>query len=516
MKKAILKTSLTGIATVLLAQSAVTRAYAQAVSIDPATTYQVIRGFGGHNGPGWIPDLTAVQVDTAFGTGAGQIGLSIMRMRIDSSNSQWQKQVPTAQLARAQGVTLFATPWSPPASMKTNQNVIGGKLNPQYYPNYATHLLNFAAYMQSSGAPLYAISIQNEPDLSTTYESCVWSSDEFVSFLNTQGSRFSGLKVMLPEASKFTKTLSDPMLNDATSVALFDIVAGHLYGASPSDYPLARSKGKELWMTEHYTDTTDANDWSKALPVAVEIHKSMVSNYSAYNWWYIRRSYGLITEDGNVSKRGYVMSQYAKYIRPGFVRIGATEKPYTDVMVSAFKDSDGNLVTVAVNNGSLQRRIDFTFGQQAPGLLSKYSTSATASNVYGGDLTVVGGAASATIEPLSVTTFVSKQSWVDATANVKMVQSGLTVNRFTGQFAGTVSFTNTSGVPIAAGTQFVLEGLPASVTVVNRSGDRGGNPFIALPSAIVPGATVVVNTVFNNPSKVTIGYMAKLYRLTYQ
>jgi hypothetical protein len=320
---------------------------------------------------------------------------------------------------------------------------------------------------------------------------------------------------MLPEASKFTKTLSDPMLNDSTSVARFDIVAGHLYGASPSDYPLARSKGKELWMTEHYTDTTDANDWSKALPVAVEVHKSMVSNYSVYNWWYIRRSYGLITEDGNVSKRGYVMSQYAKYIRPGFVRIGATEKPYSDVMVSAFKDSDGKLVTVAVNNGSFQRRIDFTFGQQAPALLSKYSTSASASNVYGGDLTVAGGAASVTIEPLSVTTFVSQPTWVDVTASVKMVQSGLTVNRFTGQFSGTVSFTNATGAVIAAGTQFALEGLPASVTVANKSGDRAGNPFIALPSAIAPGATVSVSTVFNNPSKVNIGYMPRLYRLAY-
>ena len=62
-------------------------AAAQAVSINPNTSYQTIRGFGGHNGAGWIADLTAAQIDAAFGTGTGQIGLSIMRMRIDPSSS---------------------------------------------------------------------------------------------------------------------------------------------------------------------------------------------------------------------------------------------------------------------------------------------------------------------------------------------------------------------------------------------------------------------------------------------
>ena len=77
----------------LLAMSALPAALAQTVAIDPATTYQVIRGFGGHNGAGWIADLTPAQVDTAFGTGPGQIGLTVMRMRIDLSSTAWATQV---------------------------------------------------------------------------------------------------------------------------------------------------------------------------------------------------------------------------------------------------------------------------------------------------------------------------------------------------------------------------------------------------------------------------------------
>lgn len=309
---------------------------AQTVTLNPNTSYQTIRGFGGMNGAGWIADLTSSQVDTAFGTAAGQVGLSIMRMRIDPDSSTWATQLPTAAAAKAKGVTLFGTPWTPPASMKSNGSRVGGSLLASSYGDYATFLLNFANYMSSGNAALYAISVQNEPDWLPDYDSCGWTSTQFRDFLKAQGSRFGNLKVIVTESLNGSKTLGDPILNDSAAAAQMDIMGGHLYGVSPSDYPLARSKGKELWMTEHFTDNTDANTWSAALPVGLEVHNTMVSNYSAYVWWYIRRSYGLLTEDGAISKRGHVMSQFARFVRPGMVRIAATEKPYSDVFVTAY------------------------------------------------------------------------------------------------------------------------------------------------------------------------------------
>jgi len=382
-------------------------AAAQSVTINPSTTYQTVRGFGGFNGAGWIADLTPAQIDSAFGTGGGQIGLSIMRMRIDPSSSNWKLQVPAAQLAKAKGVTLFATPWSPPAAMKSNNNIVGGTLLASQYGDYATHLLSFAQTMQSSGAALYAISVQNEPDWKPDYESCTWNSQQFIDFLKGQGGRFGTLKVMAPESLNSSKSLADPILNDANAAPQFDIVGGHLYGVNPSDYPLARSKGKELWMTEHYTDNADANDWSHALPVGIELHNSMVSNYSAYVWWYIRRSYGLLTEDGKVSKRGYVMSQFAKYVRPGDVRVAATEKPYADVFVTAYRNAAGKLTVVAINNGTAQRQIQLRPTVSVSAFV-KYRTNASANNEYGGSYSVVGGVATAYIDPGSVNTFVSQ------------------------------------------------------------------------------------------------------------
>ncbi|PTT90084.1 xylanase, partial [Pelomonas sp. HMWF004] len=208
-----------------------TQALAQTVTINPNTAYQTVRGFGGMNGAGWIADLTSAQADTAFGTGNGQIGLSIMRMRIDPNSAKWATQLPTAQLAKAKGVTLFATPWTPPAAWKSNNSLInGGTLLASRYSDYASHLLSFASYMSSGNAALYAISIQNEPDWKPDYESCEWSASQFVSFLQSQGSRFSSVKVIAPESLGFNKALSDPALNNAAAAQHLDIVGGHLYG----------------------------------------------------------------------------------------------------------------------------------------------------------------------------------------------------------------------------------------------------------------------------------------------
>jgi hypothetical protein len=118
---------------------------------------------------------------------------------------------------------------------------------------------------------------------------------------------------------------------------------------------------------------------------------------------------------------------------------------------------------------------------------------------------------------LSVTTFVSQPTVNDTTGSAKIAQSGLTVNRFTGQFSGTVSFTNTTATPISGSTlQFELEGLSAGVTLDNKSGEVNGIPYITLPgTTIAPGATVSVQTLFGNPSKGTIAYTPKLYSITY-
>jgi predicted extracellular nuclease len=107
-------------------------------------------------------------------------------------------------------------------------------------------------------------------------------------------------------------------------------------------------------------------------------------------------------------------------------------------------------------------------------------------------------------------------TFVDVTSGVKIAQSGLSANRLTGKYTGTVSFTNTTGAAINGPLQFVLQGLTAGVTLDNKSGDQNGSPYVTLPgTSIAPGATVSVTTTFTNPSRLTINYAPKLFTGTF-
>ncbi|MBN1392262.1 MAG: glucuronoxylanase [Sedimentisphaerales bacterium] len=368
----------------IIAASLLTLAFSQAclaatVNINLNTTYQTIRGFGGMNFPRWGHGLqNDAQVDTAFGNGPGQIGFTIMRIDVPPSTSDWGGAVASAQRAITNhGALVFASPWSPPAWMKTNGNVNdGGELKTDCYDDYANHLSDFVDYMSSNGVSLYAISLQNEPDVNVTYESCDWTSTQMKNFLINNASVIP-TRVMVAESFQFIKSFTDPLLNDSASESQIDIIAGHIYGGGLTDYPLARSKGKEIWMTEHYTDSSsDANVWPLALGVGKEIHDCMAANMNAYIWWYIRRFYGPMGEGGNITKRGYCMSHFAKFARPGSIRVSATANPSSGVYVTAYKCGD-NLIIVAVNQSSSPRSVTFSVSGGTVSSYTKYETSST-------------------------------------------------------------------------------------------------------------------------------------------
>lgn len=377
------------------------------VNIDLSAELQRIAGFGGMDG-GFYPELTPEQVDTAFGNGPGQLGMSIIRIRIPEAQQNFNRSLAAAARAVGLGATVMATPWSPPANMKSNNSTVGGSLNVASYGAYADHLLAFRDFMQSNGVPIYALSVQNEPDIEVTYESCDWTPQQLIDWITEHGPKFGDTKLMAPESFNFNRAVSDPILNDPEASAQVDIVAGHVYGNGLFDYPLARQQGKEVWMTEHYTDSANpANLWPLALTVATDIHDSMAANFSAYVWWAIRRGYGLMTEDGVVSKRGYLMAQYSKFIRPGFVRVSATPPSNPDVAVTAYKGGD-QVVVVAVNRSTSPQAINLDLFNSCATELSRITTSVDKNLADDGVVTLVDGRAEVTLDAESATTFVSR------------------------------------------------------------------------------------------------------------
>jgi O-glycosyl hydrolase len=379
------------------------------INIDLATEFQTISGFGGINVPGWIADLTPEQGQTAFGREPGELGLSLLRVRIPFDAADFEREVPTALRAVQLGARVMATPWTPPPDLKTNNNSVSGELVRANYGAYADHLLAFRDFMAESGVPLEAISVQNEPDIRVDYESCDWTAAQLGDFLVEQGPRFGDTRLIAAESFNFNRQLTDPLLQNPAAAAQFEIVGGHIYGSGLADYPLARQSGKEVWMTEHYTDSnTSANVWPNALNVATEINDVMQANFNAYVWWYIRRSYGLLTEDGAISKRGALMAQYSRFVRPGYVRVAASQ-PGAGLRVTAYKNGPGRVVVVAVNSNDAPLSVNLDVFGACVGAFDRFTTSQSKSGTDDGPVTLEDGRAAVTLDAQSVTTFVSQR-----------------------------------------------------------------------------------------------------------
>ncbi|CDG37499.1 Glucuronoxylanase XynC [Acetivibrio thermocellus BC1] len=389
---------------------------AETATINLSAEKQVIRGFGGMNHPVWISDLTPQQRDTAFGNGEGQLGFTILRIHVDENRNNWSKEVATARRAIELGAIVFASPWNPPSNMVETftRNGVPNQKRLRYdkYGDYVQHLNDFVAYMKSNGVDLYAISVQNEPDYA--HEWTWWAPQEMLRFMRDYAGQIN-CRVMAPESFQYLKNMSDPILNDPQALANLDILGAHFYGTTVNNmpYPLFEQKGagKELWMTEVYVPNSDSNSadrWPEALEVAHNMHNALVEgNFQAYVWWYIRRSYGPMKEDGTISKRGYMMAHYSKFVRPGYVRVDATKNPTYNVYLSAYKNKkDNSVVAVVINKSTEAKTINISVPGTSIRKWERYVTTGSKNLRKESDINASGTTFQVTLEPQSVTTFV--------------------------------------------------------------------------------------------------------------
>lgn len=333
------------------------------IKIDNRIKYQHVTGFGGFSpSPQWSYWLGDTEMNKLFGKGETQLGLNIVRLYISPNRNQWAAGVANAKNAKKNGAFIFASPWSPPASWKSNgQTGNGGKLLESHWEDWARYLNDYYLYMKQQGVVIDAVSIQNEPDWSPEYESCSWTGQEMAKFLRLYGHLIE-CKVIAPEAIHFTRNLHEPILNDAEACANLDILGGHFYGWDGSSYPLAAQKGKEVWMTEFLINERQQNnhiniDWqTDGFLFARSINDAMLANMSAWVHYSLKRYYGCLgdgeynTVNNEITKRGYVLSHYAKYVS-GTTRIRHTlDDASGKLFASAYLSTTGDSVVVMVMN----------------------------------------------------------------------------------------------------------------------------------------------------------------------
>ncbi len=426
----------------LLMLFAATHSQAQTVTVYWNNEDQVIDGFGASSGHA---TLSPAQATFFFSTGPGDLGLSLLRTGVPNDescttvNATCAGQVGNMQLAIANGATVWSSPWSPPASMKSNGSTVcntgSGKsvLNPSAYSAYATYLANYVKSLHSLyGISLHALSVQNEPNVCTIgVDGATWTAANLDSFLKTNlGPTFAaegltGTLIMLPETSSWTwlRSLADTTMGDPGAAGYVGIVAWHDYDAAASVINPYAPQEKRYWETEASAGVgwgpslcggcwdpsiADALMWAQMVN-----NRMVVANANAWNFWVlinnVNNNAGLTGPDSvTIPKRAYMLGNYSKFVRPGFYRIDATATPKAGVSVSAYKNStNGTLVIVAINQNSLNVSQGFTLNGRTAASVTPWITSASLDLAQQPDAPVSGGSFTYNLPAFSITSFVA-------------------------------------------------------------------------------------------------------------
>ena len=363
------------------------------LNVETSNSYQTIAGFGGANQMWGTQFPSNEEIGKAFAQGESGLGFSIFRVRIASNPEEWPLIVDVAKEAQSYGAIILASPWSPPPSLKTNNSDIGGQLEPENYQAFADHINAFLSLMEENGVAIYAVSVQNEPDIEVGYESCDWFAADMRDFIKEYGAQINA-KLAAPESFNFNQAYSDVILRDDEAAANVDIVAGHIYGSGQAPYPLAQSMGKEIWMTEYLMNLNTGNEgatpwaqrgeedkWVETFEMVLTLHNAMVNNWNAYIWWYLKRYYSFIgdgtegTTEGEILKRGYAFSHFSNYIRPGYKRVDVSTSTDLGLTMTAYH-GDGTTVVVIINETTTRvRNLNLNVDGEVPVAAEYYVTN---------------------------------------------------------------------------------------------------------------------------------------------
>ena len=362
------------------------------------TKYQHIDGFGGTGmTPDWRDVYNQQKVNLLWGKGEGQVGLNIMRLRINPNESGWGEYGNPVKWARQVNPDLqvFATPWTPPKKYKTHntnkyQNDFGtwvwplvehswggegsngGAINPDCYDDFADFLERYRATMESKGCPIDIISIQNESDYTPTttdngvehasYESCIYSPKEMAAMCKALRQKLDPkCKIMGPECFGWgQQNYNNTLVNIPDAVNNIDIWGNHLYGTSDWSFVknITSKTGRHMWETEFLIDYESGydGDFSAEYQMIESIENAMSAGYSAYVYYSMYTHFFASNHGGSDSqlwKRAYVFSHYAKYAT-GKTRIASTKTNWGSVLKggSSYMNQNADTVVFMVLNTS--------------------------------------------------------------------------------------------------------------------------------------------------------------------
>lgn len=386
------------------------------IFVDPTKTFQTFLGIGGAMTDAAaetfakLPEKQQQELITAYFDSSKGIGYTLQRINMNScdfSSGSYtyvadndsllktfdiahdrQFKIPFIKkaLAAAGKLTTYISPWSPPAWMKDNNDMLhGGKLKKEFYGSWGNYYIKYINALEKEGITVWGMSIQNEPMATQIWESCIYTAEEEAKFIK------EALGPALYKAGMREKKLiiwdhNRDLIYQRASTTLKDPeVAKYVWGIGFHWYEtwtgsdmmfdnLRRTAeafpDKHLIFTEGCKEKfslDSVNNWSLGERYGMSMINDFNAGTTAWTDWNI-----LLDEKGGPNHVGnfcfapvhanthsgkliftnayYYIGHFSKFIRPGAKRVSASTNR-TDLLTTAFLNTDGKLAVVVMNQG---------------------------------------------------------------------------------------------------------------------------------------------------------------------
>lgn len=403
------------------------------VFVDPSKTFQEMLGIGGAITDASaetffkLPEDQQQKVLEAYFSADNGIGYNLIRTNINSCDfssgsytyvSEGDKDLKSFDIApdkqfklplikkaiekAGREVTFYASPWSPPAWMKSNNHMLqGGKLLPEFYDSWAKYYVKFIKAYEAEGIPVWGITIQNEPMAKQTWESCIYTAEEERDFLKNhlgpvmhQSGLASKNIVMWDHNRDLIYQRASTYFNDPEVRKYAWGIGFHWYEDWSGGVPVFENvrrvqeafPEKKMLFTEGCAESFDPTRY-EAWVLGEEYGRSMIHDFNngAVGWtdWNI-----LLDETGGPNHVGnfcfapmhgntqsgeliftnsyYYIGHFSKFIQKGAKRIIASPSR-SQLISTAFLNPDGSVVVVVMNESEI--KTDFFLwidGEAAP------------------------------------------------------------------------------------------------------------------------------------------------------
>jgi len=413
------------------------------VFVDPAHSYQTLLGIGGALTDASaetfakLPKAQQQEFLQAYYSPTAGIGYTLARTHIgscDFSSASYtyikegdkslksfsvkpdeKYRIPFIKqaIAAAGGqLTMFVSPWTPPAFMKTNHDLLhGGKLLPEFRQPWADHYVKFIEAYQKRGIPIWGLSVQNEEMATQKWESCLYTAEEERDFIKgylgptLQKGGLGDKKLIAWDHNRdLLYQRASTVLDDPEAAKYVWGIGYHWYETWTGSGPLFDNERRvkeaypstNLIFTEGCVENfkfDQVNDWQ----LGERYGNSMINDFNAgtVGWtdWNV-----LLDEKGGPNHVGnycfapiiadtrtgkliytnayYYIGHFSKFIRPGAKRVAATTNRDW-LQATSFVNPDGKVAVVVMNSGDKPQEFQLWVKGQAAATTSPAHSIAT-------------------------------------------------------------------------------------------------------------------------------------------